>query len=97
MTHVILNQARVHDRYLEVMQNSSTRLTPHYFRKLVDLTRTDTEATHPITATRVPSDAAHATPLDTVRAQYVAGCEAACCAVRHSIGRELRAYTAKRD
>lgn len=34
MPHVILNQARVHDFYLEVMQRSSSRLVPHYARKL---------------------------------------------------------------
>lgn len=28
--HVILNQARVHDFYLDVMRNSSTRLQPDY-------------------------------------------------------------------
>ena len=28
--HVILNQARVHDFYLDVMRNSASRLEPHY-------------------------------------------------------------------
>jgi phenol 2-monooxygenase (NADPH) len=28
--HVILNQARVHDLYLDVMRNSANRLEPHY-------------------------------------------------------------------
>ena len=89
MPHVILNQARVHDRYLEVMQNSSTRLTPHYSRKLVDLTLAKTEATHPITVTLKRSDAGHEGQLETVRAQYVVGCDGARSGVRNSIGREL--------
>ena len=36
--HVILNQARVHDFYLDVMRNSPTRLEPDYSRRLLDLT-----------------------------------------------------------
>ncbi|NUO73701.1 MAG: 3-hydroxybenzoate 4-monooxygenase, partial [Frateuria sp.] len=35
--HVVLNQARVHDFYLESMSNSPTRLEPHYGRRFVDL------------------------------------------------------------
>ncbi|HNW01109.1 MAG TPA: FAD-dependent monooxygenase, partial [Burkholderiaceae bacterium] len=39
MPHVILNQARVHDFYLETMQRSASRLVPHYARRLVGLER----------------------------------------------------------
>ncbi len=39
MPHVILNQARVHDFYLEIMQRSASRLVPHYSRRLVGLER----------------------------------------------------------
>ena len=35
--HVILNQARVHDFYLDVMRNSPSRLEPDYARRLIDL------------------------------------------------------------
>ena len=35
--HVILNQARVHDFYLDVMRNAPTRLEPDYSRRLMDL------------------------------------------------------------
>ncbi|HEX2546233.1 MAG TPA: FAD-dependent monooxygenase, partial [Ramlibacter sp.] len=35
--HVVLNQARVHDFYLEAMRNSPSRLEPHYARRFVDL------------------------------------------------------------
>ena len=34
--HVVLNQARVHDFYLDVMRNSPSRLEPHYSRRLLD-------------------------------------------------------------
>lgn len=36
--HVILNQARVHDFFLDVMANAPTRLVPDYSRRLVELT-----------------------------------------------------------
>src|SRR5271154_7078215 len=35
--HVILNQARVHDFYLDVMRNAPARLKPDYSRRLLDL------------------------------------------------------------
>src|SRR6516165_11866170 len=35
--HVILNQARVHDCFLDVMRNSATKLEPYYSRRLLDL------------------------------------------------------------
>src|SRR6516164_1202201 len=35
--HVVLNQARVHDFYLDVMRNSANQLEPHYCRRLLDL------------------------------------------------------------
>src|SRR3982751_4858391 len=35
--HVVLNQARVHDFYLDVMLRSKSRLAPHYARRLLDL------------------------------------------------------------
>ncbi|MCW5703035.1 MAG: FAD-dependent monooxygenase, partial [Bradyrhizobium sp.] len=36
--HVVLNQARVHDFYLDVMRKSPSKLEPHYARRLIDLT-----------------------------------------------------------
>jgi hypothetical protein len=36
--HVILNQARVHDFFLDVMRSAPTRLEPDYSRRLLDLT-----------------------------------------------------------
>src|SRR5215471_11555928 len=35
--HVILNQARVHDGFLDVMRKSPAKLEPYYNRRLVDL------------------------------------------------------------
>src|ERR1700757_2598994 len=35
--HVVLNQARVHDFFLDVMRRSPARLEPHYSRRLRDV------------------------------------------------------------
>ena len=35
--HVVLNQARVHDFYLDVMRKSPAALEPYYARRLIDL------------------------------------------------------------
>ncbi len=90
MPHVILNQARVHDRYLEVMRHSPTRLEPDYSRKLVGLTIDEEQAYYPVTVTLERADAEATTNIEKVRARYVVGCDGARSAVRGAIGRELR-------
>ena len=89
MPHVILNQARIHDRYLEVMRNSPTRLEPHYGRQFVDLTVGDDD-THPVTVRLERTEDDHAGEVETIRARYVVGCDGARSAVRGAIGRELK-------
>lgn len=87
--HVVLNQARVHDFYLETMRNSPGRLEPHYARRFVDLSVDDSAADYPVTVTLERTDAAHAGQVETVRARYVVGCDGARSGVRKSIGRQL--------
>lgn len=87
--HVVLNQARVHDFYLETMRNSPGRLEPHYARRFVDLAVDDSAADYPVTVTLERTDAAHAGQVETVRARYVVGCDGARSGVRKSIGRQL--------
>ncbi|MEL6205030.1 MAG: FAD-binding monooxygenase [Pseudomonadota bacterium] len=87
MPHVILNQARVHDRYLEVMRNAPTRLEPVYGRKLVDLEVAQDGTEYPVTVTL--ENAAQGDQTETVRARYVVGCDGARSAVRSAIGRAL--------
>ena len=96
--HVILNQARVHDFFLEVMRNSERRLEPDYDRCLVDLkvdagAGSDTQS-HPVTATVGRLDPEHEGEVDTIRARYVVGCDGARSAVRTSLGLALRGDTA---
>ena len=47
--HVVLNQARVHDFYLDVMRNSPSRLEPHYSRRFVDVAVDRGAADYPVT------------------------------------------------
>ena len=81
--HLILNQARVHDFYLEVMRNSPRRLEPLYNRQLTDLSRDDS-AEYPITARFDTPDGEQ-----VVQARYAVGCDGARSTVRTSIGRQL--------
>jgi phenol 2-monooxygenase len=94
--HVILNQARVHDCYLDVMRKSPTKLEPHYSRRLLDL-KTSPAARfedHAVTVRFERLDAGHEGEVETVRARYVVGCDGARSTVRKSIGRELRGDSA---
>jgi phenol 2-monooxygenase len=88
--HVILNQARIHDFFLDVMRKSPTRLEPDYGRTLVDL-KLDRRANpiHPVTATLERRTDEHECQIETVKARYVVGCDGARSAVRQLIGRQL--------
>lgn len=67
--HVVLNQARVHDFWLDVMRRSPRRMQPHYSHRLLDLVvdAPGVEAAGSVTATtaataaatRPPESAAH--------------------------------------
>jgi phenol 2-monooxygenase/3-hydroxybenzoate 4-monooxygenase len=87
--HVVLNQARVHDHYLDHMRHSPSRLEPHYARRVLDVTLDSKASDYPVTVRLERIDAAHQGQQETVRARYVVGCDGARSAVRKSIGREL--------
>jgi phenol 2-monooxygenase len=88
--HVVLNQARVHDFYLELMRKSPSRLEPYYARRLLDLQiDTSGDNTHPVTARFERLDPAHQGQVETIKARYVVGCDGARSTVRRSIGRTL--------
>ena len=88
MPHVILNQARVHDRYLELMRHAETPIVPDYSRRLVDLDL-PADGDEPVVARFERLDDEHPGVIETVRARYVVGCDGARSQVRRSIGREL--------
>ena len=89
--HVILNQARVHDHYLELMSKSPRKLLPDYSRRLVDLSvdRDAREADYPVTARFERLDAGDGSAMEIVKSRYVVGCDGARSAVRTAIGRTL--------
>jgi phenol 2-monooxygenase (NADPH) len=88
--HVVLNQARVHDFYLDVMRKSPSRLEPYYGRRLLDL-RIDTAGSdaRPVTARFERLDPTQEGQIETIKARYVVGCDGARSTVRKSIGRAL--------
>ena len=88
MPHVILNQARVHDFYLERMRNSVSGLAPDYSRRLIDL-ELPTGQHDPVIAHFERLDGGHEGEVETVHARYVIGCDGARSQVRRSMGREL--------
>lgn len=83
--HVVLNQARVHDFYLELMRDSPSRLEPHYSRRLVDVTVDRAAGDYPVTV-RLERTGGQ---TESVRARYVVGCDGARSNVRRAIGRQL--------
>lgn len=93
--HVILNQARVHDFFLDVMRRSPRRLAPDYDRRLAGLAiDRGASAEFPVTATIEHASPGGETRIETVRARYVVGCDGARSRVREAIGRELHGDSA---
>jgi 3-hydroxybenzoate 4-monooxygenase len=87
--HVVLNQARVHDFYLDVMRHSPSQLEPHYSLRLLGVAVDRAAADYPVTVRLERTDAARAGRVETVQARYVVGCDGAHSTVRKSIGRHL--------
>ncbi len=92
--HVVLNQARVHDFYLDAMHNSPTRLAPDYARRLLDLAIPSDVPDAPITVRLERLDPGHEGELETVSARFVVGCDGAHSAVRRALGRPLHGDSA---
>jgi phenol 2-monooxygenase len=86
MPHILINQARLHELFLEVMANSPSRLAPDYGWEIVGLTIDDTTDDHPVTVTLKDATGIHWGGTRTVRANYVVGCDGAHSAVRKAIG-----------
>jgi phenol 2-monooxygenase len=94
--HVILNQARVHDFFLDVMRHSPSRLEPDYARRLLDLRIAAPRSGEGdrVTVRLERVDPAFAGQVETVRARFVVGCDGARSAVRKSLGLALRGDSA---
>ncbi|WP_439363201.1 FAD-binding monooxygenase [Bradyrhizobium sp. DASA03005] len=94
--HLILNQARVHDCFLDVMRKSPGKLAPYYSRRVLDLNVDPAAAAddHAVTVRLERVDAANEGNVETIKARYVVGCDGARSTVRKSIGRELHGDSA---
>lgn len=91
---VILNQARVHDFFLETMRNAPACLEPEYSLQFVDLSiarasGSGKEPDYPVTVRleRLGDDGERR--VEIVEAGYVVGCDGARSAVRKALGRAL--------
>ena len=95
--HVVLNQARVHDFYLDVMRKSASKLKPHYARRVIAVkpaTPGNGNVLQRVNVTLERLDPLHEGQTETIKARYVVGCDGARSTVRTSIGRELRGDSA---
>jgi phenol 2-monooxygenase len=96
--HMILNQARVHDFYLDVMRNSANRLEPDYSRSFtgleIDSAQSSAGVTHPVKVSLKRLDAANKEEIETISARYVVGCDGARSGVRQALGRSLHGDSA---
>jgi phenol 2-monooxygenase len=88
MPHILINQARMHELFLEVMRNSPSRLEPDYRWALKELTIDTGTDDHPVTVT-LEDTGVNWGETRTVRANYVVGCDGARSRVRKAIGGEL--------
>ena len=89
MPHVLINQARVHDMFLDVMRHAPTRLEPDYGLKVADLRVDPAAAEYPVTVKLEHTAPGREGQTATVRANYVVGCDGARSAVRRAIGGAL--------
>ncbi len=89
MPHILINQARLHELFLEVMKNSPSRLEPDYGWEVLDLSIDHTTNDHPVTVTLKDASGINWWATRTIRANYVVGCDGAHSKVRKAIGGEL--------
>jgi phenol 2-monooxygenase len=89
MPHVLINQARVHDMFLDIMRNSPSRLEPDYGLKVSTLMVDPRAIDYPIAVTLEHTTPEREGQKMTVRANYVVGCDGARSNVRSAIGGAL--------
>jgi phenol 2-monooxygenase len=85
MPHTLMNQARIHELFLDVMRKSPSRLDPDYGLAVQTLDIDTTTDDHPVTVTLERADGT----TTTVRANYVVGADGARSNVRKAIGGKL--------
>ena len=88
MPHTLINQARVHELFLDVMKNSPSKLEPDYSWSVKDVIIDHDATEYPVTVV-IENTGINAGELKTVRANYVVGCDGARSNVRTAIGGKL--------
>ncbi|MGR3581917.1 MAG: FAD-dependent monooxygenase, partial [Sagittula sp.] len=88
MPHTLINQARIHELFLDVMRNAPSRLEPDYGWSVVDVVVDPDTEDHPVTVT-LENTGINPGETATVRANYVVGCDGARSNVRRAIGGQL--------
>lgn len=88
MPHTLINQARVHELFLDVMRKAPSRLEPDYCWAVRDLT-IDSEASDYPVSVELENAGVNAGETRIVRARYVVGCDGARSNVRKAISGEL--------
>ncbi len=88
MPHTLINQARIHELFLDVMRNAPSRLEPDYGWSVVDVVVDPDTEDHPVTVT-LENTGINPGETATVRANYVVGCDGARSNVRKAIGGQL--------
>lgn len=91
MPHVIINQARIHDHFLEIMKQSASKIEPYYSRTLLDLQVNQSEKDFPVSLIfeRAVTHSQTYKELERVNCRYAVGCDGARSQVRKLIGHEL--------
>ena len=89
MPHVLINQARVHDMFLDIMRRSPTRLEPDYGYKVHDLSVDPNATEYPVTVLLESTAPGSEGQISKLRANYVIGCDGARSSVRTAIGGAL--------
>ncbi|WP_028880409.1 FAD-dependent monooxygenase [Terasakiella pusilla] len=88
MPHILINQARIHELFINVMKNAPTRMQPDYNWSVCDLKIDTTTEDHPVTVT-LKDTGVNWGETKSVRANYVVGCDGARSYVREAIGGKL--------
>ncbi len=88
MPHTLINQARIHELFLDVMRNSPSRLEPDSSWSVRDLAIDPHDDDYPVTVV-LENTGVNAGMTRRVRARYVVGCDGARSTVRKAIGGEL--------
>ncbi len=91
--HVILSQARIHDRYLEAMAQNAYPVIPFYRRSLkslqIDNQKSGLKDGYPVRAEIEHIEADGTASIDVIEAKFAVGCDGAHSSVRTQLGYQL--------